>query len=83
MTPANLHGGSDSDGPDIGKLAETRERRCPHCHAENIKLLGRFQAVSGVIKSERQCIPCGKTFVYVRNPLPETMLGRGEPREED
>jgi hypothetical protein len=51
------------------KLVESREPDCPYCHAEKIKFLGRFQAVNGVVQSERQCIMCGQTFVYARRPL--------------
>jgi hypothetical protein len=59
----------DADGSVAGPLVETCERRCPHCRAETLKLLGKFHVASGEIKSERQCLDCGKRFVYARRAL--------------
>lgn len=54
------HGGSDP------LPVESRQRRCPYCESEAVKLGGDVRAVGGLVKTELTCETCGRMFVFVR-----------------
>jgi len=64
-------GGSDS----APLLLESRQRRCPHCGSEALRLGGDVRAVGGLVKSELACETCGRMFVFVRR-----VIGVDSPR---
>jgi hypothetical protein len=51
------------------ELPETRERRCPACHSEEIMPVGHVVAGEGLIRVEHRCETCGIGFWFVRKPL--------------
>ena len=53
-------GGSDS------LPVESRQRRCPYCESEAVRLEGDVRGVGGMVKTELACETCGRMFVFVR-----------------
>jgi hypothetical protein len=51
------------------ELPETRERRCPACHSEQIEPIGHVVAGGGLIRVEHRCESCGIRFWFVRKPI--------------
>jgi hypothetical protein len=56
-------GGSDES------LAETRERRCPHCRSESVRALSNVYSTDSFLKSLYRCDACDKQLLYVRRVL--------------
>jgi len=48
---------------------ESRQRRCPHCGSEMLRLGGDVRAVGGLVKTELECEKCGRMFVFVRRVI--------------
>ena len=61
-------------GSDLLPL-ESRQRRCPYCGSEALRLGGDVRGVGGLVKSELACETCGRTFVFVRR-----VIGVDSPR---
>jgi hypothetical protein len=55
--------------PPEAELPETRERRCPACHSEEIAPAGHVSASGGMIRVEHRCEACGIAFVFVRKAI--------------
>ena len=51
-------------GVASGALHETEGQRCPHCKGRGI--VANVQASDGLIKTERHCTACGRSYAHVR-----------------
>jgi hypothetical protein len=55
--------------PPEAALPETRARRCPACHSEEIVPVGHVVAGDGLVKVQHRCEACGIVFWFVRKSL--------------